>query len=136
MGNNLTGPQTPYSAHCPFPSARPNWCFPRVFALSHRRVGPTGQEDIAHAPWTPTGGPDLSPSVHLCAFPFCATAGWGPDGGQRTNSSHVCLSPTRGPSPQTVCSQQNHAYLLRAAADSAAIPAGKLSADCGSRPYI
>jgi hypothetical protein len=23
--------------------ARPNWCFPRVFALSHRRVGPTGQ---------------------------------------------------------------------------------------------
>jgi hypothetical protein len=43
MGNNLTGPQTPYSAHCPFPSARPNWCFPRVFALSHRSVGPTGQ---------------------------------------------------------------------------------------------
>jgi hypothetical protein len=42
MGNNLTGPQTPYSAHCPFPSARPNWCFPRVFALSHRRVGPIG----------------------------------------------------------------------------------------------
>jgi hypothetical protein len=23
MGNNLTGRQTPYSAHCPFPSARP-----------------------------------------------------------------------------------------------------------------
>jgi hypothetical protein len=51
MGNNLTGPQTPYSAHCPFPSAWPNWCFPRVFAQCHHRVGPIGQlHHLRHDP--------------------------------------------------------------------------------------
>jgi hypothetical protein len=64
---------------------------------------------ISRAPWTPTGGPDLSSSVHLCAFPFCATAGGahllGPSSSRatKTNSTRFLLGFTvfaRGrPSP-------------------------------------
>jgi hypothetical protein len=71
-------------------------------------AGPLARK-ISRAPWTPTGGPDLSSSVHLCAFPFCATAGGahlpGPSSSRatKTNSTRLLLGFTvfaRGrPSP-------------------------------------
>jgi hypothetical protein len=57
MGNNLTGPQTPYSAHCPFPSARPKTspslaCAVTLASRPHlqRFSSPRARESSSHRP--------------------------------------------------------------------------------------
>jgi hypothetical protein len=110
-------------------SLRPRPIFPN-FPTAQPRSPIRARVPLARWPVGPTGRPDLS---HLHRG---NTAGWGPGDGQMTDSSRVSGSPARGSPLQSIHPQLNHAHLLCAAVDSAAILASRLAAGCGSRPYI